>query len=243
MEEHKLLIVQWVNDVFGGPIASLLGLHVQPGKDIIPTHVVMETVVVLVCFVVFGLVRSRLSVEAPGRLQQAFEVFVEFLNDQLEANIGHEGHKYLNIVGTLAVFILLCNLIGLVPGMTAPTSNINVPAGCALTVWVFYHYQGVRKQGILKYLRHFMGPILALAPLMFLIEMISHAARALSLTIRLFANIYAEESVIAVFFSLVAFAVPLPFMIYAIFGGLLQTFIFVTLTMVYLGGAVATEEH
>lgn len=235
--------MKWANETFGGAVASLFHLHVQPGQEIIPAHVVMETVVLLLCFAFFGFLRTRLSVESPGRLQQALEVVVEFLNDELETNIGHEGHKYLDIVGTLTVFILLSNLLGLIPGMAAPTSNINVPAGCALVVWFYYHFEGIKKQGLFQYLKHFMGPILLLAPLMFLIEMISHAARALSLTIRLYANIYAEESVVAVFFSLVAFIVPLPFMIYAIFGSLLQTFIFVTLTMVYLSGAVATEEH
>src|SRR5687767_6581054 len=132
MEEHESIIVTWVNDVLGGPVASLLNLHVAPNEHVIPTHVVMETIVLLVCIVFFGLLRSRFSVEAPGKLQQAFELFVEFLDEQLESNIGHDGHKYLNIIGTFAVFIIFSNLLGLVPGMISPTSNVNVPAGCAL---------------------------------------------------------------------------------------------------------------
>jgi F-type H+-transporting ATPase subunit a len=243
MEEEQLRIVKWVNEVLGGPIASLLHLHVGPNEMVIPTHVVMETIVLLVLIAFFGFLRTRLSLEQPGHLQQAFELFVEFLNEQLESNIGHEGRKYLGIVGTFAIFIVFSNLLGLVPGLQSPTSNVNVPAGCAAMVFLFYQFQGFRKQGVVNYLKHFMGPVWWLAPLMLPIELISHFARPATLTIRLFANIMAEELVIAIFFGLIPLLVPLPFMAFAIFGGLLQAFIFCTLTMVYLGGAVATEEH
>jgi F-type H+-transporting ATPase subunit a len=243
MEEHELMIVTWVNEVLGPTVASLLNLHVEPGHPIIPAHVVMETIVVIGLIAIFALLRMTFSLESPGRLQQAFEVFVEFVNEQLDSNIGHDGHKYLGIVGTLAVFIVACNLLGLIPGMLSPTTNVNVPAGCAIVVFLYYQFQGVRKQGLVTYLKHFMGPVWWLAPLMVPIELISHFARPATLTIRLFANIMAEELVIAIFFGLFPLIVPLPFMAFAIFGGLLQAFIFCTLTMVYLGGAVATEEH
>ncbi len=229
MEEHELAIVKWVNGLVGGPT--------------IPAHVIMETIVLLVIMVFFGFLRTRFSVESPGNLQQAFELFIEFLNEQLDSNIGHEGHKYLGIVGTFAIFIIFCNLLGLIPGLASPTSNINVPAGCAAIVFLYYQAQGIRKQGIVNYVKHFMGPVLLLAPLMLPIELIGHLARPVTLTIRLFANIMAEELVIAIFFGIIPLFVPLPFMAFAIFGGLLQAFIFCTLAMVYLGGAVAVEEH
>jgi len=241
--EEQLKIVKWVNDLLGGPVASLLHLHVAPNQMVIPAHVVMETFVLLVLIIFFGFLRTRMSVERPGHLQQAFELFVEFLNEQLESNIGHEGHKYLNIVGTFAIFIVFSNLLGLIPGLAAPTGNVNVPAGCAVMVFLYYQFQGLRKQGVVNYVKHFMGPVWWLAPLMMPIELISHFARPATLTIRLFANIMAEELVIAIFFTLIPLLVPLPFMAFAIFGGLLQAFIFCTLTMVYLGGAVATEDH
>jgi F-type H+-transporting ATPase subunit a len=228
MEEHEPFIVAWLNEHLSGPM--------------IPTHVVMQTVVLLVIVALFGFLRTRFSVEAPGKLQQAFEVFVEFLHEQLDANIGHGGHKYLNIIGTFAIFIIFCNLLGLVPGFISPTANVNVPAGCALVVFLYYQFQGMKKQGVFKYLKHFMGPVPLLAPLMIPIEVIGHLARPATLTIRLFANIMAEELVIVIFFGIVPLLVPLPFMAFAIFGSLLQAFIFCTLTMVYLGGAVA-EEH
>jgi F-type H+-transporting ATPase subunit a len=218
-------------------------LHVAPNEIVIPTHVVMETIIVLFIIVFFGILRSRLSVEKPGHLQQAFELFVEFLNEQLESNIGHDGHKSLNIIGTFGVFIVCANLLGLIPGLASATSNVNVPAGCAIVVFLYYQFQGMKKQGLIKYLKHFMGPVLPLAPLMIIIEVIGHLARPVTLTIRLFANIMAEELVITIFFGLIPLLVPLPFMAFAIFGGLLQAFIFCTLAMVYLGGAVATEDH
>jgi F-type H+-transporting ATPase subunit a len=230
MEEHELLVVKWVNDLLGG-------------RFVVPPHVVMETIVVVVLIAFFALLRTRYSIESPGRLQQAFELFVEFVEEQLESNVGHEGHKYLGIVGTFAVFLIACNLLGLIPGLMSPTSNVNVPAGCAVVVFLYYQFQGLRKQGLVNYVKHFMGPVWWLAPLMLPIELISHFARPATLTIRLFANIMAEELVIAIFFGLFPLIVPLPFMAFAIFGGLLQAFIFCTLTMVYLGGAVATEEH
>ena len=244
--EEKLLIVEWVNEVLGGPIASLrqmIGLPAAAGTDVIPAHVVMETIVLLILIALFGFLRTRLSLESPGKLQQAFEVFVEFLDEQLESNIGHDGHKYASIVGTFAIFIVFSNLLGLISGLVSPTSNVNVPAGCAIIVFLYYQYQGVKKQGLVTYLKHFMGPVWWLAPLMLPIELISHIARPATLTIRLFANIMAEELVITIFFGLIPYFVPLPFMAFAIFGGMLQAFIFCTLTMVYLGGAVSTEEH
>ena len=243
MEEEQLRIVKWVNDLFGGPVASLLHLHRAPNELVIPTHVVMETIVVLALMLIFGFLRTRLSLERPGNLQQAFELFVEFLKEQLESNIGHDGPRYLAIVGTFAIFIVFSNLLGLIPGLASPTSNVNVPAGCAIMVFLYYQFQGLRKQGLVTYVKHFMGPVWWLAPLMLPIELISHFARPATLTIRLFANIMAEELVITIFFGLIPFVVPLPFMAFAIFGGLLQAFIFCTLAMVYLGGAVATEEH
>ncbi len=243
MEEHELLIVDWINELLGHPIASLLGLHVAPGEHVIPMQVVMATFVVLFCFGFFGFVRSRLSVENPGKLQQVLEVAVEFLSNQLAENIGHKGPRFLGIVGTIGIFILFSNWMGLVPGFAAPTSNVNVPAALAIVVFLYYNLRGMREQGVFKYLKHFMGPVWWLAPLMIPIEIISHLARPFSLTIRLFVNIFAEEELVLAFFALVPLLIPLPFMAYAIFGGLLQAFIFITLTMVYLAGAVATEDH
>jgi F-type H+-transporting ATPase subunit a len=256
--EHQLAIVKWVNDLLGPAVASLyasiehligpraaevLGFHVRPGHDIVPMPLIMVTIVVLFMMVLFGFLRTRYSVENPGNLQQALESIVEFLQEQLEENVGHGGQKFVAIIGTIALFLVFSNLLGLIPGFGSPTGDINVPAGCAIFMFLYYNYQGMKTQGVGHYLKHFMGPVWWLAPIMIPIELISHIARPFSLTVRLYANIFAEELLIAVFFSLVAFLLPLPFMAFAIFGGFLQAFIFITLSQVYLAGAVATEEH
>ncbi len=144
------------------------------------------------------------------------------------------------------VVILLSNLSGLVPGLMAPTTNLNVTLGCAVTVWVYYHYQGFKEQGVVAYLKHFAvppGSPVAMAPLMLLIELIAHGARVLSLSLRLFGNIFGEELVIIILASLVPFIVPLPMMFLGLLTATLQALIFAILTMVYLGGAVAVEHH
>ena len=166
----------------------------------------------------------------------------------MEQWIGPKGPRYFPLVGTLFVFILLSNYLGLVPGFMAPTSSLNVTLGCALTIWVYYHFQGIKEQGVVNYLKHFaMPPGCAgrwMAPLMLVIEIISHLARVMSLSLRLFGNIFGEELVILIFFSLMPFVLPLPMMFLALITGGLQAFIFALLSIIYLQGAVAVEhEH
>jgi F-type H+-transporting ATPase subunit a len=160
--------------------------------------------------------------------------------------IGPQGRRYLPLVGSIGVFILACNYAGLVPGLMSPTSSINVTLGCALTVWVFYHAEGIRQQGVWNYVKHFAvppGSSPLLAPIMLPIELISHLSRVLSLSLRLFGNIFGEELVIAILFSIIPLVVPLPMMFLGLVTGGLQAFIFVLLTVIYLQGAVAVEHH
>jgi F-type H+-transporting ATPase subunit a len=161
--------------------------------------------------------------------------------------VGRKGPRYLAIVTTMFVFILSGNLMGLIPGLKSPTANINVTLGCALTVWVYYHLQGLKEQGVGPYLKHFAAPPgapILLAPIMLPIEIISHVSRVLSLSLRLFGNIFGEDLVILILFSIVPWIVPLPMMFLGLITASLQAFIFVLLTTIYLGGAVATEhEH
>jgi F-type H+-transporting ATPase subunit a len=245
--EHQLWIVQGANALFGSLVARLLtafGFHVKPGAEVIPPYLVMVYLVVIVLSALAFLVRSRLSVEHPGKLQIVFEDLVGALGGMLEDIVGPKGRGFLTLVGTIGFFILTCNLMGLIPGLMAPTTSINVTLGCALTVWVFYHIQGVRAQGLLSYLKHFAAPPgapLFIAPIMLPIELISHFSRVLSLSLRLFGNIFGEELVILILFSIVPFIVPLPMMFLGIITATLQAFIFVMLTTIYLGGAVAAE--
>ena len=191
--------------------------------------------------------RSRLSVENPGKLQIVLEDGCARCSACSSEWIGPKGHRFLPLIGTLGVFILLGNYMGLVPGLMAPTSSINVTLGCALTIWVYYHYQGIREHGIAKYLAHFWAPPGApwwIGFIMFPIELISHTSRVMSLSLRLFGNIFGEELVILILFSLVPFLVPLPMMFLGLITGGLQAFIFVLLSIIYLQGAVAVEhEH
>jgi F-type H+-transporting ATPase subunit a len=156
--------------------------------------------------------------------------------------VGPQGRKYVPVIGTVGIFIFACNLIGLVPGLMSPTSKLNVTVGCALVVFFYYHAQGVKDQG-LKYFKHFLGPIPALAPLMLPIELISHFSRPVSLSMRLFCNIFAEELLIVIMASIVPFFLPLPFMALSIFTALIQSYVFVLLTCIYIAGAVAHEEE
>lgn len=245
--EHELWIVQAINAVFGPAVAALLRAIGRPVPDpahVIPNYLAVILLIIVALTALSLLVRSRLSVDKPGKLQIIMEDGLAGLNGMLEEWVGPTGRKYLPLVGTIGLFILVCNLSGLVPGLMAPTSNVNVTLGCAISVWVFYHIEGVRAQGLVKYLKHFAvppGSPVVLAPLMLVIETISHMARVMSLTLRLFGNIYAEELVILILASLVPFFVPLPMMALGLLTSSLQAFIFVMLTMSYLGGAVATD--
>jgi F-type H+-transporting ATPase subunit a len=242
--EHELWIVQLFNVVFGplvAKIGGLLGYHFQNPAKPIPNYIVMVYLIVAFLIVVAFILRSRLSVENPGKLQIVFEDAVGGLRGMLTDIVGPKGPDFLTLVGTIGAFILIANLIGLVPGFMAPTSSINVTLGCALTVWMFYHIQGVRAQGLWSYLKHFAAPPgapLFIAPIMLPIEIISHFSRVLSLSLRLFGNIFGEELVIVILFSIVPFVVPLPMMFLGVITSSLQAFIFVMLTMIYLGGAV-----
>ncbi len=187
--------------------------------------------------------RRRISVENPGKLQLVLEALVGGLIGMLEENVGHKGRQFLGLVGTLGLFILISNLLGLIPFFSSPTVSLNMPIGCALVSFLYYNFQGIRTQGAGPYFKHFLGPLLPLAVIMLPIEVISHLSRVLSLSIRLFGNIFGEELVVLVLGSLVPFVIPVPMMLFGVFGSMLQAFVFVMLTMIYLGGAVAAEEH
>ena len=250
MEEHPLWIVDAVNAVLGPPVAAMLdalGFHVEAGHPVIPNYLVMTMLIVAVVTVVCLIMKSRLSVENPGKFQILLEDAVTGVVGLLTEWIGPDGKRYLPVIATLGLFILLGNYAGLVPGLMAPTSNINVTVGLAITTWVYYHFQGFKKQGVVNYLKHFAVPPGApvwMAPLMLIIELISHSSRLLSLSLRLFGNIFGEELVILILGSIIPFIVPLPMMFLGLITGGLQAFIFVLLSIIYLQAAVAVEhEH
>jgi F-type H+-transporting ATPase subunit a len=243
--EHSLYIVELFNKIFAKPVVAFLGLlGIEPKhpESPIPDYIVMCILVAAFLIVVFGLASRRLSL-IPSKRQSALELIVQMFEGLLTDLIGEQGKRYLPMIGTVGIFIFSANMLGLVPGFMSPTSKLNVTAGCALTVFVYYHWQGMKAQGVLKYLKHFSGPIPALAPLMLPIEIISHFSRPVSLSLRLFGNIFAEELLIVVIASIVPFVLPLPFMAIAIFTATIQAFVFVLLACIYIAGAVAHEEE
>jgi F-type H+-transporting ATPase subunit a len=243
--EHSLYIVELFNRLIGKPLAwvlSLFGIHVQNPDQFVPDYVVMSIIVVIALIVFFRLASRRLK-PIPSKMQSFLELLIQTFENQLIEIVGEQGRKYVPLVATIGIFIFSSNLLGLIPGLMSPTSNLNVTAACALVVFIYYHWQGIKSQGFFKYLKHFMGPIPLLAPLMVPIEIISHFSRIVSLSIRLFGNIFAEELLIVVMLSIIPFFLPLPFMAVAIFTALIQAFVFVLLTCIYLSGAVAQEEE
>jgi F-type H+-transporting ATPase subunit a len=250
---EQLAFTALLNHLFGAPLTALLGaMHIHPKHPATPitNAVAMEILVVLLLTLFFIAVRLRLSVERPGALQHTMEGVYGFIQGLAHEIIGHHGEKYLPYLISLGMFILSCNLIGLVPGLESPTAVPVVPLGCALLTWFFYHVQGVRTNGPIGYLKHFIGPQdkdmpiavrIFLPLLLFPIELFSHTARVMSLTIRLFANMFAGEMVTLVFFSLVPLGIPIVFEGLHVGVSFIQTYIFVLLACVYLGEATAHE--
>ena len=250
---EQLWVTAILNRLFAAPVTALLrAIHIEPRhpQAPIPNTFAMEVLVFLFLLVLFLVLRSRLSVERPGALQHIFEGAEGFIHQQSQEIIGHHSEGYTPFLAALGFFILFCNLIGLIPGFESPTAVPVVPLGCALCAFFYYQVQGFKHSGI-TYLKHFLGPSdptmpifirLPLALLMLPIELVSHLARALSLTIRLFANMFAGDMVTWVFFSLVPIGIPILFLGLHIGVSFLQTYIFILLTTVYLAGAVA-EEH
>ena len=177
----------------------------------------------------------------PGRLQNVMEAILGGFDDLLTETMGPEGRKFFPLIATLGIYILTSNLLGLLPGFESPTANLNTTVSMALVVFVTTHIVGIRRHGS-RYVKHFLGPIWWLTPLMLVIETVSHLARPLSLSVRLFGNIMGEDKVLAVVILLVPFLVPLPVFVLMIFTSFIQTVVFMLLTMMYIAGAME-EAH
>ena len=242
---EQLPFTAFLNKFLAGPVDGLLNaVNIHPAHPEAPISnaVAMEILVALIMFLLFFLVRARLSVENPGGLQHTFEGLHAWITGESSQIIGHHNEPYVPFLVIIFLFVLLCNLIGVIPGFESPTATPAVPLGIAICAFFYYNAMGIKKQGPLHYAKHFAGPLPALAPLMVPIELVSHLARVMSLTIRLFANMFAGDMVTLVFFSLVPLGIPVLFLGLHVGVSLLQAYIFALLTMVYLAGAVA-EEH
>ncbi|MBN2382187.1 F0F1 ATP synthase subunit A [bacterium] len=263
--EHVLGLTKAVNRIVARPISSLLNslgfenfprsvkhaLELGPQSQVpvidgtlilFPNHVV-ETWLVMGIVICVAYWASRGLKKVPSGRQHLVELFCEGLQSMLESVIGPKGPRFFNVIATLALMILCSNLIGLLPFCESPTANLNTNAAYAVFIFLYYHYQGLRDQGTWAYCKHFAGPMPWLAILMVPIELISHFVRPLSLTLRLFGNIKGEDIILIILMSLLPFFLPIPIIVLMIFSSLLQAYIFVMLSMLYLAGAVASEEH
>ncbi len=243
---EQLWFTALLNRAFGRPVSAAMQalpppFHPKYPEAPITNPVAMEILVIVILLVFFLLLRSRLSVQKPRGLQHLFEMFNDFITKQTEDIIEHEGLVFVPFLSALFLFVLIGNLLGLVPSLESPTRYPAIPMGCALVTFVYYNLYGLRKQGIVGYFKSFLGPVWWLSPLMFPIEVFSNLARVMSLTIRLYANMFAGDVVTLVFFSLIPIGVPVIFLGLHLGVSLLQAYIFTLLSTVYLGLAVAHE--
>lgn len=248
----QLPFTEFINWLLGGTVTQLLGvlgLHPHDPAHPIPNFVAMQVLLVLSLSVIFLIVRSRLSVEQPGFGQHIAESVHEFVTDYAHQLIGHGSARFVPFLTAILLYVLGANLMGVIPTLESPTANPSVPLGCAIMTFITYHWSGFRTNGLL-YVAHFIGPQdpsvsllirVPLALLVFPIELVSHSARLLSLTVRLWANIFAGDMVTLAFFSLIPIGLPVMFVGLHIGVSLVQAFIFMLLTTVYLSEAVATE--
>jgi F-type H+-transporting ATPase subunit a len=193
----------------------------------------------MVLFVVAAFFATRRLSIYPGRFQHIMELIIDGIHQGMIATMGEGGRRYFPLIGTLALFILVANLLGIIPGFESPTSNLNTTVSMALVVFVMTHIVGIKIHGF-KYIKHFMGPVWWLTPIMMPIEIVSHLSRPLSLSVRLFGNIMGEDLVLAIVLILVPFLVPMPLFILMIFTSVIQTMVFVILSMMYI--SMAMEE-
>jgi F-type H+-transporting ATPase subunit a len=240
----QLLFTRVLNAHLAAPIDAILSrLHIQPAVPSAPISdtLMMEVLITLGLILYFVAIRLTLDVERPSLVQHFAELTHGAIGDQAESIIGHGSERFLSFLTVIALFILPCNLVGLIPGLDSPTANVVVPLGLAILTFCYYQYHGIRKNGW-KYYKQFIGPIWWLSPLLLPIEIISHFARLLSLTVRLYANIFAGALITLVFFSLMPIGLPLVFMGMHLMVAILQAFVFMLLAMIYLSLALS-EEH
>lgn len=272
MGEHASWITQFVNHHLGGAALALLSaLHIRPNNPElpIPEHVVMGMLVLLIGTVLALWLRVRLSVQRPGASQQIAEFLLTNplsfgINDILEENAGHHWQRYVPIVGSVSIFILLSNLFGVFPFFTSPTATVSVPLACAIITFSYFNWQGIRHHGPWGYLMSLTGGLdWWLIPLILPVEILSICARLLSLTVRLWANIFASDMIYGLFLGLLASPavwgwqkspaigvllgifpalIPIAFIGLHIFVSIVQTYVFTILPAVYIGLATA-EEH
>lgn len=200
-------------------------------------HVIYSWVI-MTFLIVMGAIASKGISMIPSKAQNVFEVIISGIEDFMITVTGEEGRWLFPIAATVFLYVFVCNISGLIPGFFPPTASLNTTLSCALPVVIFTHIIGVKFHGV-KYIKHFLGPVWWMIPLIFVIEIIGHTARILSLTFRLFGNIMGHELVLGILFGLAgAFFAPLPIMALGIFVSFVQAFVFFLLSIMYFSGAM-----
>jgi F-type H+-transporting ATPase subunit a len=223
---HPILFLQFFREL-------LAPLHIsQAGIDAIA-----YTWLIIALLALLSILATKAVKAVPGGMQNFMEIVIGGIENMIVETMGEHGRPFFPLIATLAIFILVSNLIGLVPGFFPPTANINTTAACAVVVFVMTHVVGVKEHGV-KYIKHFLGPIAWLAPMMFFIEVIGHFSRVISLTLRLFGNMNGHELVLMIFFGLAPFLVPLPMMLMGVLVSFIQAFVFMLLAMIYIQGSL-----
>jgi F-type H+-transporting ATPase subunit a len=270
MNLHEHWFAAFLNRWFGPTISHLLalaGIHIQDPAHPIHMHVAMTVVVLIFGMILVMLLKPFISVDRPGSAQQIAEMLITNpmgfgIRDLLEENAGHDAGLFVPLVGSVAIFVLLSNLLSVIPAFESPTGEKSVPLACAIIIFLYYNYQGIRHHGPLGYAKHFAGPVWWISPLIFPVEIISNSARLLSLTVRLWANIFASELLYLTFVALLTAPVlhfqpthpalawalaifpatiPLLFVALHLFVAVVQAFVFTILPAIYIGLATADE--
>jgi F-type H+-transporting ATPase subunit a len=240
----QLLITRLLNQLLAGPVDALLnavGVHPQFPAAPISNAFALELLIAAGMIAFFVWVRATLSVDKPAPAQQLAEMIHEFVGGQAEQIIGHGYERFQSFATVVFLFVLICNLIGLIPGIPSPTETLVVTLAIAIATFVYYNFYGFKEQGVIGYAKHFAGPVWWLAWLIFPIEIISHVSRIMSLSVRLFANMFAGGLVTLVFFSLIPVGVPVLFLSLHLLVSVIQAFVFMLLVMIYLSVAVSHE--
>lgn len=220
-------------------VFTYLGAIFGHGQMLFVSHLILVAIIVLL----IAKMATKSLRAVPTGTQNVMEGYVGGVIAMGTDVLGEENaRKYLPLIATLGMFIFVSNVIGIIPGFESPTSNINITLTLASVVFFYYNYEGIRKNGFVKYFAHFMGPVKALAPLMFPIEIVSHISRIISLSFRLFGSIRGDDMFLWVLLMLTPWLLPLPAFFLLTVMGVLQTFVFMILTFVYLAGAVAIDD-
>jgi F-type H+-transporting ATPase subunit a len=227
---HPFLFLEFLRSL-------LKGLHINDAS----ADAITYTWLIMALLLLLSLLTTRALKPIPNGLQNFMEVVIGGIENMLVETMGEHGRPYFPLIATVAFFVLISNLIGLIPGFFPPTANINTTAACAIVVFLSTHVVGIKHHGI-HYFKHFCGPIIWLAPFMFFIEVIGHLSRPISLTLRLFGNMNGHELVLIIFFGLAPFLVPLPMILMGVLVSFIQAFVFMLLTMIYIQGSLE-EAH